>query len=357
MAALDQYISELLYDYDCVILPQLGGFVTNYKPARVDESKGIALPPRKDIGFNRNLMRSDGLLEKSLSDGQKISFEEAGEAVKKEVAAYWETLNSGKKVKFNKIGLLYIDEDKNLQFKPSNDVNYLKTSFGFESFALPEPRIAEKEALEVVANPDEKEDVQYDKIRKSRSIGYVAAAAIIPFIAMSAYIGFTTDFKSPTEISAAEILPFSGNRYEKPSYEKRDTDYGDADAAKSSDTPFPENKTVFPYSFLESKIDSTGVWVDLRKTEKPEAPAEKTLLSGKYHIIAGCFGDKSNAETYVERLKMRGYSAAILDYHKNLYRVKIVSFNDYQTALGELKSLRENEVFPSAWLLKKPLNS
>ncbi|MFN2430356.1 MAG: hypothetical protein ABR574_10085, partial [Cryomorphaceae bacterium] len=42
MAALDQYINELLYDYDCVILPQLGGFVTNYKPAQIDEAKGIA---------------------------------------------------------------------------------------------------------------------------------------------------------------------------------------------------------------------------------------------------------------------------------------------------------------------------
>src|SRR6056297_1172136 len=171
MAELDQYISELLYDYDCVILPQLGGFVTNYKPARIDESKGIALPPRKDIGFNRNLMRSDGLLEKSLSDGQKITFEEAGEAVKKQVAAYWETLNSGEKVRFNKIGLLYIDDDKNLQFKPSDDINYLKTSFGFESFALPEPRIVQKEPVEVVAE-DEHAEIHYDKIRKSRSIVY-----------------------------------------------------------------------------------------------------------------------------------------------------------------------------------------
>ncbi|MCA1762015.1 MAG: SPOR domain-containing protein [Flavobacteriales bacterium] len=299
-------------------------------------------------------MRSDGLLEKSLSDGQKISFEEASEAVKKQVSAYWETLNAGEKVRFNKIGLLYIDEDKNLQFKPSNDVNYLKASFGFESFALPEPRIVDKEATEVAADEREEEDVQYDKIRKSRSIGFAAAAAIIPFIAMSAYIGFTTNFKSPTEISAAEILPFSGNRFEKPTYERRDLENRAAEVAANNDSPFPENETVFPYSFLESKIDSTGVWVDLRKMEKTE---EASVLSGKYHIIAGCFGEKSNADTYVERLKMRGYSAGILDYHKNLFRVKIVSFNDYQTALRELKSLRENEVFPNAWLLKKPLNS
>ncbi|HKL03124.1 MAG TPA: SPOR domain-containing protein, partial [Cryomorphaceae bacterium] len=345
-----------LYDYDCVILPQLGGFVTNYKPARIDESKGIALPPRKDIGFNRNLMRSDGLLEKSLSDGQKITFEEAGEAVKKQVAAYWETLNSGEKVRFNKIGLLYIDDDKNLQFKPSDDVNYLKTSFGFESFALPEPRIVQKEPVEVVAE-DEHAEIHYDKIRKSRSIVYVAAAAILPFIAMSAYIGFTTNFKSPTEISAAEILPFSRNRIESRTYEMRKSESPVADDSDIDGSNFPENENIFPYSFLESKIDSTGVWVDLRKTEQLKTESDQVELSGKYHIIAGCFGEKTNAETYVERLKMRGYGAGILDYHKNLYRVKIVSFKDYQTALGELRSLRENEVFPNAWLLKKPLNS
>ena len=43
---LDKYISELLFDYDCVIVPQLGGFVTNYKPAYFD--KGIAHPPSKN---------------------------------------------------------------------------------------------------------------------------------------------------------------------------------------------------------------------------------------------------------------------------------------------------------------------
>jgi hypothetical protein len=33
---LDHYISQLLFRYDCVIVPNLGGFVTNYKPATIN---------------------------------------------------------------------------------------------------------------------------------------------------------------------------------------------------------------------------------------------------------------------------------------------------------------------------------
>jgi hypothetical protein len=32
---IEQYISELLYKYDCVIVPGLGGFVANYKSATI----------------------------------------------------------------------------------------------------------------------------------------------------------------------------------------------------------------------------------------------------------------------------------------------------------------------------------
>jgi len=358
MADLDKYISDLLFEYDCVIVPQLGGFVTNYRPAQIDKDRGIAHPPKKDIGFNRNLTRSDGLLEQAFAQSNSISIQEASSLVKQEVEGYWEKLNSGNKIRFKKIGVLFFDGDQKLHFEPSGDVNYLKSSFGLETFTLPEPVFqpaeekAEKETKVIPFEPaEETVEIEETLPAKSRSIYWVAAASILPFIAMSVYFGIKTDFKSPTETSFAELVPGFKFKKVKAEYKARRPDENPISADEV--IAFPAD-SVFPYSFIESKIDSTGVWVDLRK-EKSLVVTEKAY--GPYHIITGCFSYKKNAEKYVNRLQAKGYDASILDFHKNLHRVRISSHADRQDALQNLKKIRTQEGFPKAWLLKKRTNS
>ena len=52
---ITKYIKELLFLHDCVILPGFGGFVANYKSAKIDEIRNVFFPPSKDIGFNREI--------------------------------------------------------------------------------------------------------------------------------------------------------------------------------------------------------------------------------------------------------------------------------------------------------------
>ena len=47
---------ELLQLHDCVIFPNLGGFVAQYCPANFDEKKSVLSPPHKQILFNKNLI-------------------------------------------------------------------------------------------------------------------------------------------------------------------------------------------------------------------------------------------------------------------------------------------------------------
>lgn len=354
---IDKYIQTLLYDYDCVILPQLGGFVTNYRPASTDSNTGICHPPGKDIRFNKNLTKSDGLLERAVADGAKISFEDAGVVLKDITEKYWSQLNGGEKVKFKRIGVLYVDDHKNLRFEPAANENYLKTAFGFESFTLPPAQVIAPEPIikevETPVIPIDREETEVEAIpfRKSKSIYWVAAATLLPFMAMSLYMGLTTNFKSPTELTLAELVPFGAIKSELPRFSPRAAS-AEAKTEENDGTGFPENTTVFPFSFETNEVDSTGVWIDLREIETKNLA--ETENEGKYHIIAGCFGEEVNAEKYVSRLKNRGYSASILDFHKNLHRVRIESFNDYSTALNTLQDLRNDGTFPNAWLLKKP---
>jgi len=63
---INQYIKELLLLNDCVIIPQFGGFVANYKPATIENNKFF--PPTKEVAFNNKLTSNDGLLINYISE-------------------------------------------------------------------------------------------------------------------------------------------------------------------------------------------------------------------------------------------------------------------------------------------------
>lgn len=81
MLEISKYIKELLFIHDCVILPGFGGFLANYKPAKVDDNLNVIFPPTKAIGFNRNLLQNDGLLITRLAEAENLSYAEAEKSV------------------------------------------------------------------------------------------------------------------------------------------------------------------------------------------------------------------------------------------------------------------------------------
>ncbi|HKK38323.1 MAG TPA: SPOR domain-containing protein [Cryomorphaceae bacterium] len=351
---LDKYVSELLFDYDCVIVPQLGGFVTNYKPAYFD--KGIAHPPSKELRFNKNLTKNDGLLSQSISSSEGLSIQEADAILHETVEKYLGTLKERGRIELNKVGILFIDENKQLRFKADTKVNYLRQSFGFESFAMPAEVVAKIPVVEqkVVEKTVEEETPVIPMGEPSsynKGIYWVAAATLLPFIGMSIYLGMTTDFKSPTQITPAELIPLGNSA--SPKYAAREITLSEEEL--NDETNYPENTLIFPFDFETNKVDSLGVWINMSDVSEEDV-VEKTLVNqGIYHIIGGCFGEKQNADQFVNRLQARGYNASVLDLHKGLYRVKIESFANYDEALNELRSTRGDGSFPNAWLLKKKM--
>ena len=59
---LETYISDLLYRYECVIIPEFGAFLTQPVSAKVDISSNTFYPPKKVLSFNEQLKNNDGLL-------------------------------------------------------------------------------------------------------------------------------------------------------------------------------------------------------------------------------------------------------------------------------------------------------
>ena len=113
---LDKYIRELLLQHDCVILPGLGGFIANYKPAEFDVSQKSVLPPSRQLLFNPNLIHNDGLLYAHVSKETDYGYKE----VQAMAEVYFKTIKyevgKGLKFVFEDLGYLFLNKARKIEF-------------------------------------------------------------------------------------------------------------------------------------------------------------------------------------------------------------------------------------------------
>ena len=65
MINLARHIEILLLEHDCVVIPGIGGFITNAEEARFLEQEWQMMPPYRTVRFNQALKSNDGLLVQS----------------------------------------------------------------------------------------------------------------------------------------------------------------------------------------------------------------------------------------------------------------------------------------------------
>lgn len=390
---LSQYISDLLVQHNCVIVPDFGGFIANYKSAVIDENRKRILPPSKGILFNPNLTNNDGLLGNAVSKGEGIKYPEALIFIRNQVEKWKNSLEEGKRVEIGEVGFLY-QQNGVVIFEQSREVNLLLSAYGLGSITFvnfssiveakkqeatnDKPVIVEtttkiqEETMPVVElntsekiislppKAEEKTDNAIIPIQNKRNNRwkYAAAAIAIPFLFYSYWIPVETDFLSTGNIQIADFNPI--HKTAKPVYQKKERIL-DADVLPVSDwKSFDEltanlssNVQVYNYQF----DDEIYIPTRLNKTAESESfDGTKELVatnnSGKkYHVIGGCFSVKSNAETFIQDLQNKGFSASVLDFHKGLYRVSMGDYEKRNQATKELENFKNNGF--SGWILKK----
>ena len=121
---LATYISDLLYRYDCVIVPNFGGFITNRISATLNDTTHTFYPPTKQIGFNSNLKHNDGLLTNYIASVENISFEKANSFVDKAVFE-WLTNLEANSLEIEAVGKITLNAEKQLIFEPNATTNFL----------------------------------------------------------------------------------------------------------------------------------------------------------------------------------------------------------------------------------------
>jgi hypothetical protein len=329
---VDKHISDLLYEHDCVIVPDFGGFVANYQPAKVHPAKHTFTPPSKNIIFNRNLKNNDGLLANYIVTLEKTNYTQALRYIDHFVAGINEQLKKGTKVKIDEVGTLFLDVERNIQFEPET-TNFLLDAFGLSDFQSPAikrdtiSKRIEKEFKDRDAIPAEKKKINVKR--------YVALAIAAPILFAMVWIPLKTDLLK--NINYSDLNPFSSREVKMPETKVQKT------------LPLASNDTthvkVVIYDTITKPVTAQLVVPDTT------AVAEIAHPDLKFHLVAGCFQVEENAINYVKDLKAKNLDAAIIGQNnKGLY---VVSCGDYATrkqALDELQNLRKAE--PNAWLYK-----
>ena len=367
----DQYIADLLITNDCVIIPDFGGFVGNYAPAKVNPVNHRFDPPFRKISFNKLLVHNDGLLASYIAQQESVKFENALSELKDYSVYLKGALQQDQKVSFDKIGVLFQNPDGSLRFEQLKDAKFSTNSFGLDAFfgqkidrhnagtALIEPEkerplaiVPEKIEEAPVQRPEptvvipidrSKSSAEQSSQRRRRPYAAIAAAIALPIIEYALYVSFQTPlFKDSSHFHYSDLNPFT----EKicPEYEPSTS------AFDLEEMPEFEASIKYPSSgYVEIfEVESRDKTLVVSMEEKVEQAAQIIL---PFHIIGGCFSDIDNANGMVELYNLNESNPSIVGQVGSLHRVSVASFATKKEAMQMLASVR-NEI-PNAWILYK----
>ncbi len=344
---LDKYIRELLLQHDCVILPGLGGFVANYKPAEFDGSQKTVLPPSRQILFNPNLVHNDGLLFAHVSKETDYGYKE----VQAMAEVYFKTIKYevGKGLKFSieDLGYFFINKARKIEFAQESTDNLLLASYGLSYLNYKEfDRVPGRSAKIYQAVDDTNPLVRQRRIRRWIYTG-AAACLLAGMILVPVKMGYLN-------LSSFDLSPVDSFRKEQPVQEllvsPPDTDTQLAELEAGSIEP-EAGSTKSEAGSVEPETKPAAIEATTVGSED-DIPAKTYFTSEtSYHIIVGSFKGIDNARHLKQKMVDEGYEAEILTGENSFYRVSAKHYPLKEDAVTALASIRDQQAYKSAWIL------
>ncbi len=334
-------IKDLLYRHDCVIIPEFGGFVANYKSAEVDYDRNIFSPPSKEIGFNKQLVHNDGLLISAVSVSTGLAYPDARNKVREFVKDVQKKLSKGKKVIFDELGTFYMGKDKLLQFEPDRSTNFLIASFGLSSFEY-----QELEEYDIRKKIQHKIKNQHVKNSSRRNRILIRSLIAVPVLVALVLVPVKTD-----------LLKFDLGSLSWKIFEKKELVYeepqADITTLQTTEATFLEAETNNTPENAEEDISLSESFTE---AEIPEELISATEVSSvaveRFYVIAGSFKNKGNATRLKNGLIDNGYSGKIFETSNGFFRVAISGHTHFSEAKRQLGEYQVNHPGEQYWILE-----
>lgn len=307
---MEQYISQLLYRYQCVTVPGFGAFLTENRSASLSEETNTFSPPKKVVSFNFYLKNNDGLLANHIALSEKIDYEKAISLIEEEVTSWKYTIQKSEAITLKNIGKLSLNNESKLIFEPIESLNYSTHAFGLTSFVS--PQIKRELFKKEVEKLEEKAPIQFTPEKRGTSSWLKYAAIFAVGLGMSGYFGNQWYEKKV----ATETLLVEKNVQQK-----------------------VEDKIQQATFFIENPIPAVTLSV------------KEEVTNHNYHIVAGAFKEVRNAERALQSLLKLGYSAKKISPNKHgLHPVIYGSYASLQEAQQALQTIKQSHN-KDAWML------
>ena len=311
---LEVHIANLLYRYQCVVVPGFGAFLSQIKSASLQRDSNTFYPPFKELSFNARLSTNDGLLVSHIAQSDGDSYEKTLERVITQSQQWKETLESGEPLKLSSLGTFRLNREGKMVFEPDTRTNYLMSSYGL-SPVIGNPVVREVLKEEVAELEERIPFTITPEARNKKGLRPVLKYAAVVLLALA------------TGLSSYSI------------YERQLT----ATAVAHEEAQKEVSRQIQEATFFNTDpVELPSVSLEI--TQKTEAI---------HHVIGGAYRFRDNADKRIQELIRKGYPAHYLgqnDY--GLHHVAFASFSNPEEALDNLKEIRRLES-PDAWLLSK----
>lgn len=335
---LERHIEILLLNNDCVIVPGLGGFMTNHVEARYDDEDHMFLPPLRTLGFNPKLRLNDSLLAQSYIEAYDISYPDAVHRIDDEVNELRQHLENEGSYDFNGIGTLSLNDEGSYEFAPCEAGILTPAFYALDSFEMDklnssvevkaetimpgatsqaralEPQTAETVSIHQVPTKEESDDDARTIPIKVSVLRNLAAAAIVIF----AFLLFST--------------PLGNSNKQTASIDSRML------------------KQIMPKEVTTGEKEVKKAITEKRIAIDQQLTKEEKVVDDVYTIVLASHVTKTNANEFVKQLAKKGFDAQVIS--KTSTKVIYGRYATENEAYQALNQLRGHEDFKEAWVLK-----
>ena len=355
MIELERHIEILLLNNDCVIVPDLGGFMAHRIDARYDKEENMYLPPLRTLGFNPQLNINDSLLAQSYVEAYDISYPEALRRIEDEVNELKQHLQNEGSYELNDIGLLSLNEDGHYLFTPCEAGILTPELYGLSSFEIAPMAQAGAKVVNITSAPaaiedekeievepqaeispeeelvlDEEEEIDEDviKLKFSWVRNAVAVAAVLLAIFLLALPTGKTEMMTRT-ISNLNNSVLFGMISQDTNTSKIEINKCDIKKPVAKTDTIQNKSVVSPKQEVKTDSARTG-----------------------YCIVLASQVSMKNANMFVEYLQKKGYDNVEIYVHNNITRVIYGNYATQNDAIDDLRAFHRNKDLTQAWIYK-----
>ena len=322
MIELARHIEILLLDNDCVIVPDLGGFVAHHVDACYEQSEYLFLPPQRVLGFNPQLRINDSLLAQSYAEAYDISYPEAVRRIEDEVNELRQHIENEGSYELSGIGTLKLNDEGHLEFSPYESGILTPSLYGLGAFEM-EP-LNQQEVADTNSNKTgDKAIVIY--MSWLRNAVAVVAAVVCFFLYTTPVSNISNNGWDNVELGSLDFpIPAT----------KSTTDV----TPKVKEAPTEDKKEV-----VTEVIDSVKVSEET-STDSLDKPVHA------FCIVLATDVAENNAREFVDKMQKNGFDQTRIYVHNNLRRVIYGTYASETEAYNDLRTLRRSKAFEEAWV-------